>query len=222
MKVVQLYAVVGIVSLAAFFPGAVLAQVAPAKGPWYAVVGLGKTYFESEFSQTASGIRSTGATAFTVDEYDPTTLWRAHIGYRLSARFAIEAGYWDFGTTQYVATITAPVATRLVRTLEIEGVSADLVYFHPIGERLSGIAKAGVLFSRTRASAAAPGGGLAPVASERILSSDGHLGVGLSYRLTRDIDARVEYDYFRKVGDDIDRLSTSHIQAFTVSLGFGF
>ncbi len=192
-----------------------------AKNPWYMVLGLGSTAIESEYAQTAGAIGRTGATAFTTGPYGNTNLWRMHFGYRLSPRFSVEGGYWSFGDTRYTTTVTAPVAAAFSRQLRISGLSADLVYSHPLSGSFSALAKAGILFSRVKAGAIDPGPGLTPVPADLVRSRDLHLGAGIKYQINRSFDVRVEYDWMRKVGDR-DRVGTFDIMAFSAALGYDF
>lgn len=192
-----------------------------AKNPWYLVVGLGRTVIDSEYAQTAGTIGATGATAYTSGPYEKTSLWRMHFGYRLSPRFSVEGGYWSFGDTRYTTTVTAPVAATFPRELRISGLGADLVYWHPLSGPFSALAKAGILFSRVKAGAANTGPGLTPLAGDLVRSHDLHLGAGVKYQISRNFDARIEYDWMRKVGDR-DRVGTVDIKAFSAALGYNF
>lgn len=196
-------------------------SVEAAKSPWYLVAGMGRTVIESEYPQTAGAIGATGATAFTSGPYEKTTLWRTHFGYRFSPRWSVEGGYWSFGKSRYTTTVAAPVAATFSRDLRISGVGADLVYSHPLSGPFSALGKAGILFSRVKASSVTPGPGLTPLPPDLVRSHDLHLGAGIKYQINRSFDARVEYDWMRKVGDR-DRVGTVDIMAFSAALGYSF
>lgn len=203
----------------ALLPALAGAQTGPAKAPpLYFVLGVGASFTEADFTQTSSAITQTGATAFRAGDFESSSAWKAGAGYRLNPRWSVEAAYWDFGKPRYPVTVTAPVAASFERRLEVRGVTLDLAYRLPIGEALSGLVRVGGLWSRVEASEIRPAG-LNVVPKEVARSNDWHVGLGLAYRLSPKFDVRLDYDFFRKVGDK-DRFGTSNLQ--TVLVGFGF
>lgn len=217
MSLVRLLAVPAAI-LAALAPGLAAAQAAPAKPPLYFVFGAGASFVEADFSQTSSSVTQTGATAFSVGDFESEPAWRAGFGYRFSPRWALETAYWDFGKPRYQVAVTAPVATSYERTLRVRGITLDLAYRHPIGESLAGLVRVGGLWSRVEAGEARPAG-LTALPEEVGRSNDWHVGLGLSYRISPKIDLRLDYDFFRKVGDK-DRFGTSNLQTVLIGVGF--
>ena len=211
------------VVLALSCAGAALAQ-GSAERPrnWYAGASVGRGGFDTDFERTKATIRSTGATSFVVTPDATTdTVWKGYFGYRFSPNVSIEAGYWNFGTLTYSANISAPVAASMQRTFRAEGYGADAAFWLPVYGSLEAFAKLGAMQVHTRASAADPGAGLGslPAQSSRKLNS--HWGLGLEYRLSRDLAARLEYETVRKIGDDA-KFGTADVMMWSLGANYKF
>lgn len=174
----------------------------PRSGGWYAGGALSFVGLNSNWDRTNDTIRSTGATSFSTHaDHNNGQAWKAFAGYRLSPSLSVEGGYWDFGKLTYTATISAPVATSMQRTLRAHGAGADLVGWLPLGRGFTGFAKAGALWTHVDASSATPGGGLIPLPTESANKASLHLGLGAEYALRPNIGLRVEAEAVGKVGD---------------------
>jgi opacity protein-like surface antigen len=182
------------------------------------ILGGGASFVEADFTQTSTSVTRTGATAFTVGDFEAQSAWRAGFGYRFSRTWALETAYWDFGKPRYQVSVTAPVSTSYERTLRVRGITLDLAYRHAISESLAGLVRVGGLWSRVEAGAVRPAG-LTALDEEVGRSKDWHVGLGVSYRISPRVDLRVDYDFFRKVGDK-DRFGTANLQTFLIGVGF--
>lgn len=182
---------------------------------------IGGGQYNADFKQTNDVIRSTGATSFRSDANSTDLMWKAYAGYRFSPRFSIEAGYWNFGQLDVKTKIFAPATTRMERKFEGHGFGADALLWVPVSTSLSGLVRAGALWTKVEAGSANPGGGLASLPSESAKKVNPHWGFGLEYRLTGAASARIEYENIRNVGDD-SKFGTAGINMLTVGANYRF
>ena len=204
------------------------ADLAPAQdrghagqGKLYAGGAIGRGGYDTDFERTKAVIRTTGATTFNVTANATDTMWKGYVGYRLSPHFSLEAGYWNFGRVNFSAAITAPAAATLQRDFRADGYGAGAVLWLPVSESWSGLAKVGALRTAVKASASDPGGGLTPLPAESSHKLNSHWGLGLEYRVSRDLAARLEYENVRKVGDDA-KFGTADVILWTVGANYRF
>lgn len=205
-----------------------LANLAPAQdrghaGPRSLYVGgaIGRGGYDADFERSKAVIRTTGATTFTLTADATDMMWKGYIGYRVWPYFSVEAGYWNFGRLKISADITAPTATALRRDYHADGFGADAVFWLPVSNTWSGLVKAGAIRTATRAGASGPGGGLTALPAESSYKLNSHWGLGLEYRISRDLAARLEYENVRRVGDDA-KFGTADVILWTVGANYRF
>jgi len=191
------------------------------QGRIYVGGAVGQGGYDADFERTKAVIRGTGATAFSVSANKTDTMWKGYLGYRFNPYVSVEAGYWDFGKVDLSATISAPTATSMQRSISASGMGASAVFWVPVSNSWSGLVKAGAMRTETKASAGDVGGGLTGVPAESSTKLNSHWGVGVEYRLTPAAAARIEYENVRKVGDDT-KFGTADIIMWTVGASYRF
>lgn len=198
----------------------------PTKG-WYAGGAIGYGGYNATYSRTHETIASTGASAWSVDNDTKDTMWKAYVGYRFTPYVSVEGGYWDFGRPSYSAAIVSPVVTSMNRTFKAQGVGGDAALWlplravSPVLSKVSGFAKLGAMYTRTTASAAAPGGGLTPLPAESSHDLRPHWAVGAEYSIQRNLAARLEFEGVTQVGDD-SKFGTADIQMLSIGANYRF
>jgi OOP family OmpA-OmpF porin len=129
-----------------------------------------------------------GFVGVSCDEKD--TAWKIFGGYQVNRNFSVELGYANFGE----ATVTGPGGTAT-----IEGNAFDLVAVGslPLADRFSVYGKLGLYRADFEVSNTL---GFSEDASETGLT----FGVGLRFDITRNLAARLEWQRYQEVGDDLD------------------
>jgi len=191
------------------------------RGRWYAGAAYGSSGFQASVAEAQASIFSTGATTVSVTGHGYDRMWKAYVGYAFSPRFALEAGYWNFGGPRYSAEVTAPVSTTFQRSFSARGVGIDGVAWHPLGESFWVFGKLGGMLTSTRAEGVDPGGGLAPLGRESKTTLNPHWGFGVTYAVNPDWRARLEYENVHRVGDAA-RFGTANIHSVSLGMTVGF
>ena len=129
-----------------------------------------------------------GFAGVSCDEKD--TAWKIFGGYQVNRNFSVELGYASFGE----ATVTGPGGTATV-----EGTAFDLVAVGslPLADRFSVYGKLGLYRADFEVRNTL---GFSEDASENGLT----FGVGLRFDFTRNLAARLEWQRYQELGDDLD------------------
>ena len=146
------------------------------------------------------------ASATTLDKKD--TGWKGYAGYRFNRLFAAEAGYADLGSASFNTTIVAAPPGRRRRRLfdprHGQGTRRVLVCARPLAGHagLSLFARAGVFRSDAKFTEVITDTGITRV-SRTDRRSDANYGVGLQWRFTGTVGARLEWERFKNIGRGI-------------------
>ena len=188
---------------------------------WYAGASVGRGGYKTSFSSTNATLLAAGATSFTVTANGKDTMGKAFVGYQYNPWLAVEAGYWDFGGPSYVAGVTAPAATTFQRNFRARGFGLDAVLTQPFAWGFSGFAKGGVMLTMAEASAVNPGGGLAALPEQSVNKFRPKLGMGLSYEMIRNLDARIEVEKVYNIGDEA-KFGKADVIMWSMGLKYNF
>lgn len=193
---------------AALFPLALLvaSSAAIADGTandWYLVgeVTHSKTKLDSGTSNAALG----GAT--TTLTKDHGTQGRLQLGYKFNPNFALEGGYIDFGKATFSSTYAGGTAHG---TVKAGGLDLAALGILPVTDSLSLFGKAGMVAARVKSSL-----DKTPPGETKSTAYAPLLGVGVSYKVSDNVDLRAEYDHVSKLGKSgkTDKLSSDMISA---------
>ena len=147
------------------------------------------------------------AVGVAVTECDNRSLaWKATGGYQFIRYFGVEVGYYDFRKAKVQTGTGGEIGWKT------RGPYAGIVATAPLIDRLSFIARAGVLHWRTKLDADAASG----VASQSENGFTAAWGLGLEYMLTDMFGLRAEYERFQGVGSNAST-GRSKIDMFSVS-----
>ena len=191
------------------------------QGKLYVGGAIGRGSYDADFERTKVVIQTTGATSFSGSATATDTMWKGYVGYRVSPSFSLEAAYSNFGRVGFSAAIAAPVAGTLQRNYRTDGFGASGVLWLPFNTSWSGLMKAGVVRTETKASASDPGPGLAGLSAESSRKLNTQWGIGVEYRLTPAASARIEYENVRKVGDE-SKFGTADVNLWTIGANYRF
>jgi OOP family OmpA-OmpF porin len=181
--------VIGAMARAFVLCGLILASQASAAGQIYFGGSGGKT-------DIGGGITSGLITSGTVDHKDKG--FKFFGGYQFNEYIALEAAYVDLGKVKYSGDfLGAPVTGGEVK---VTGYNFSIVISVPVSTAISIFGKAGQFSSESKAEDVTGG---APF-SQTIRKTSDSAGLGMSYNITRNLSARLEYERFRiKVNDTI-------------------
>ncbi|MDA8382912.1 MAG: outer membrane beta-barrel protein [Betaproteobacteria bacterium] len=138
-----------------------------------------------------------GATGVAASASGSSNQWRLQLGYRFNRHFAVEGGYIDFGRANYSATYAGGTANG---TVKAGGVDLAALGFLPLTKRFSVFGKAGLVAARVTddLSASPPAGAAASHTATTAVRP--LLGVGATYRVSRTVDLRADFDHASNLG----------------------
>ena len=210
----------GLICLAAFGLAAgtpALAQMKKDAG-WYIGAGVGSTKTDIDNAGINASLIGIGFASAATASDERDTGWKLFAGYQFNPNFAVELGYADLGRYSFSST-TVP-AGALSGSVKIENNwSADLLGILPVGSGFSLFARAGVLYSEAKGSAA--GSGAVAVVQPSFKDDDVNykLGLGVGYDFANNVGLRGEWERYR-VPDGLG--GHGDVDLFSVSLRFRF
>ena len=161
-----------------------------------------------QFQDTCSLISSAGGVVSDCD--NKGFAFKAFGGYQFIRYFGVEVGYADFGRAR--AKVSSPGQGDV--DFKTRAIFLDGVVTVPIINRLSFLAKAGVVRWNTKLNVAASTGLAVPSQSENGIS--GMFGAGFEYMFSNSFGMRAEYEIYENMGDD-NTTGETHIQMISVS-----
>ena len=207
-------AVAAIATLSALFAAPASAQSEP-----YYYLGLsgGQSRGQIDESRISNRLIGPGLTLNSITSQQRDIAWKAFGGYQFNRYLAVEAGIFSLGSFDFTTT-TAP-AGRLQGQTQVQGLNLDLVATMPISDRLSGLARVGGQYARTRGEYTGSGavGPFHNTPSDR--RTNLKVGLGLQYEFSPAFLMRGEVERYR-VSDAIG--GRDAVNAFTLSAVFPF
>ena len=77
---------------------------------WYGGINNGQSMADIDHGRISSGLLSGGFTTTVINDDDRDTGYKLYAGYQFKKYFALEAGYFDLGKSEFMAT-TVPAGT---------------------------------------------------------------------------------------------------------------
>ena len=204
-------------AVSAVIAGMVMAMLGMAAAPalaqktsgLYVGAGVGGSYFSDLSNLCNNQLPAAGVTVTSCDNKGFAA--KGFVGYQFIRYFGVELGYYDFGKG------TIKNATGGSADWKARGPYAGIVVSAPMTERLSFLARAGVLRWSTKLN---PDGNVGfPGRSDNGLS--GSFGAGLEYMFTDSVGVRGEFERYQNVGND-GTTGQTNINVWTVSGLFRF
>lgn len=196
------------------------AEPDPARG-WYAGGSVGASQASTNAGQITASLLTAGFATGAVTTTDESgTAFKLFGGYRFNRHIALEGGYFDLGTFNFLATTTGPAGT-LVGVSKPRGVNFDAVGTLPITGNFSAIGRVGALSVDPKDSYTGSGGvgiGINPGSGGKSGLSY-KFGVGLQYDFTKSLGLRGEVERYR-VDDNFN--SRHDVDVFSAGLVFKF
>lgn len=174
-----------------------------------ALLALASAASAQVYVNGAVGAANTGINCEEFDSCDKSdTGFKANIGYKLTPNFAVEAGYMSLGKAK------ASIGDVLSASVGAQGLTVGVAGFVPFTNELTGTARAGVFFQRTKLSI----NFLGESASESESNTTPYVGLGVSYALTKEVSLQGGID-FTKVKFDGESVNA---RLLSVGLGYQF
>ena len=207
-------AIAAVAALSALFATPSSAQSEP-----YYYLGLsgGQSRGQIDERRISDRLVGPGLTINSITSQDRDIAWKAFGGYQFNRNLAVEAGIFSLGTFDFTTTTTP--AGKLQGQTQVQGINLDLVATMPISDRLSGLARVGGQYARTRGEYTGSGavGPFHNTPSDR--RTNLKVGVGLQYEFSPAFLMRGEVERYR-VSDAMG--GRDHVNAFTLSAVFPF
>jgi OmpA-OmpF porin, OOP family len=203
-----------VVSIAPFASAQTVSQ-APQGDYYYGGLGIGAVRGKLDAATITREQAGVDASSFSRDDHDNS--YRLFGGYQLNRHLGIELGYFHLGHLGFDA-VTTPAGTVTGRT-RVQGLNLDLVGTLPMTERLSGLARIGAQYARTRSTLSGTGAAAGLQSSPSSRHSDYKVGAGLQYALSPTFLVRGEVERYR-VSDALSH--KLNINTLSLSLVFPF
>ena len=204
---------------AAAILSALFATPASAQSEPYYYLGLsgGQSRGQIDESRISNRLIGPGPMINSINSQERDIAWKAFGGYQFNRYLAAEAGFFNLGAFDFTTTTTP--AGKLQGQTQVQGINLDLAATMPISDRLSGLARVGAQYARTRGEYT----GSDAVGPFRNTPSGRRtnlkVGLGLQYEFSPAFLMRGEVERYR-VSDAMD--SRDPVNAFTLSAVFPF
>ncbi len=182
---------------------ALAASSIPSHAQWYAGGSIGQAEGSFGAGRQNEQLLDLGFDDASTSFDDKDTAYRVYGGYRFHRNFAAELAYVDLGRYQLRSTVL-PAGT-LTNRIRSSGAELSVLGLLPLGERWTAFGRLGILAARTKASYSGDGsifvsGG----ESEQTKRTSGMVyGIGAMADLTPRFGLRLEWNEYRKLGDDL-------------------
>lgn len=159
--------------------------------PWYINADVGRSRVSSFNGGISGG-----------DKNDTT--WGANLGYQINRNFAVELNYRDFGEFNVSNNLGSG-------KWKADGWGLSAVGILPMDNRWSLYGKVGAFYADVRP-------GLPGVSGDK--ETNGTVGLGASYDFGNRLIGKLEWDYYRSVGNSSS--GKPNINTYTVGIGYRF
>lgn len=186
----------------------------------YAYFGLGAGQARAHVDDTriAQTLLGSGLTTTAVAHDERHTAYKVFGGYQFNRYVGLELGYFHLGTFDFQAQ-TVPAGT-LNGQFRVQGANVDVVGTLPITENLSGLARVGAQYARTRTAITSTGAVSVsnPRPSDREVNPK--VGLGLQYAFSRNLMLRGEVERF-KISDAVGNHPQVNMYSVSLVVPFG-
>lgn len=195
------------------------APLAQAQDDSYNYIGLGagQSRVRIDDNRIAESLRGSGLTTTSVTHDGRDTAYKVFLGRQFNRHFGLELGYFHLGGFGFGAT-TVP-AGRLDGDFRVQGGNLDLVATLPFTERLSGLARVGAQYARTRTTLNTSGAVTVADNHPSDRKTNAKIGLGLQYAFNPGFLMRAEVERLR-ISDAVG--NHPRVALYTVSMVFPF
>jgi OOP family OmpA-OmpF porin len=177
---------------------------------WYGGISGGESRAGMDDARIVAGLQTKGysTSQFSLDKKDLAA--KVFGGYSFNRNFAVEAGYFDLGNSDFQASVL-PSAVHNGKA-SINGFNLDLVGTLPLGDYLSAFVRAGINTARIEQNFSNSTGG-ARFADHTERHTNEKYGVGLEYAITDTYSIRAELERYRI---DENLVTSDHVDTYTI------
>ncbi len=191
------------------------AYAAPDSGP-YVGASIGTSRLTANASRIDGAFASQGlATSSSLDRND--TSYSLTAGYRANQFIGVEANYIDFGSYDVHSSVTSPAIDTIGGKFKADGFDLVGVGIVPLDAGFSAYGKLGAIWSHAKLDASSTGAVHVSNASHSDVGVT--FGLGVSYDLTRNVSANLEWNRYDHIGD---AGTTGRTDANVYSLGVAY
>ena len=205
-------------ALAALGASPVLAQDVPYS---YFGIGVGQSRGEINNGRIAGKLATPGSSVGDTQRQNTDSAYKVFGGYQFNRWMALEGGFFSLGEFGFKAnTSSAALVPGTVKgNTKLQGVNLDLVGSLPLTDQLTGLARVGAQYARTRGEYSGTGANalLATTPSQR--ETNVKVGLGLQYAFNPSFLMRAEVERYR-VSDAMG--AHDNVNVGTLSLVFPF
>ena len=182
---------------------AIVVAALPASAQWYVGATAGGSKASLDTRGRTDQLLDLGFDDASSRGDESDTAYRVHLGWRFHPNFAAEAGYGDLGRFKLRSDVLPLGSLR--STMRATAADLSLLGLLPLGERWTVFGKVGAFEARTRSSFSGSGSvSLFEGSGDRSNRKSGVVyGVGLMADVMPRLAVRAEYDYYRRLGDDL-------------------
>ena len=180
------------VAMLAITAGGVIAPAA-AQGPFYGIVGVGRSTIDVDPSSIDSFALGHGLAASSTSTTTKDYGWKLQLGLPIGPTFAIEGGYMSLGRAKFTNSNNLYTATG---DKQASLFNVDLVGKVPLGQSFSLLGRVGGYRWETESN-------LPTSAGMTYRTDDGYdwkFGAGVQYEITNNFALRGAYDRFNGIG----------------------
>lgn len=191
--------------------------IADDKAGWYIGGSIGSSRTDIDRDGIISGLSTHGFNTSSLSTNDHDIGYKLLGGYQFNRNLALEGGYFDLGKFDYKA-ITLPQGS-MEGEIKVKGFNFDVVGTLNFTERFSGLARAGLIATRSKDQFDGTGAVTPTSSSPNENDIYYKYGVGLQYALTPALNLRVEAERYR-INDAID--NTGDVDLISAGLTYRF
>lgn len=185
---------------------------------YYGGLGVGQARVHVDDVRIAESLLGSGLSTTAIAHDERHTAYKVFGGYQFNRYVGLELGFFHLGRFNFNAQ-TVPAGT-LSGEFRVQGANLDVVGTLPITENLSGLARVGAQYARTRTAITGTGAVFVadPRPSDREVNAK--VGLGLQYAVGRSMLLRGEVERFR-VSDAVGNHPQVNVYSVSLVLPFG-
>lgn len=198
-----------------------LGSMAQAAEGFYVLGSVGSARLDDDTDKSRKDAIAADVFEFTPDhstQDDNDTGSKLQLGYQFNDNFAIEGGYTDLGQLDYKATSDEGWAKQKTT---VKGWNLDALLILPVNAGVSLFAKIGAIDAEVKTKVSGDTDFVSGEDSDKETKVAAKFGLGLSYNFYGNLSARIEGEYYSKLGDE-DKTGEVDAQLYSVGLSYRF
>jgi OOP family OmpA-OmpF porin len=189
-------------------------------GNFYVVGALGQAQLEEDASQIDRELSALGLTNLSTNFDKSSSGYKLQVGYQFNPNFAIEGGYADLGKYKYDFSANG---LRGQMDVKASGIGISALGMLPLDESITGFLKLGTIHAKVKNNLQITNTitGASVSAAESASSWSTVLGIGGNFKLAQNMDLRVEYEKFYKLGEQ-DTTGEGDVRLISLGVSYKF